>query len=32
VALKAISEASKSFDKTNKMLDRKANALVVGDK
>ncbi len=32
VTLKAISEASKSFDKTNKMLERKANALVVGDK
>jgi paraquat-inducible protein B len=31
VTLKAISEASKSFDKTNKMLDRNANALVVGD-
>lgn len=31
VTLKAISEASISFDKTNKMLDRNANALVVGD-
>jgi len=31
VTLKAVSEASKSFDKTNKMLDRNANALVVGD-
>lgn len=31
VTLKAISEASKSFDKTNKMLGRKSNALVVGD-
>ena len=31
VTLKAISEASTSFDKTNKMLDRNANALVVGD-
>jgi paraquat-inducible protein B len=31
VTLKAISEASESFDKTNKMLDRNANALVVGD-
>jgi len=32
LTLKSISEASKSFDKTNKMLERKANALVVGDK
>jgi len=31
VTLKAVTEASRSFDKTNKMLDRKANALVVGD-
>jgi len=31
ITLKAVSEASKSFDKTNKMLDRNANALVVGD-
>jgi len=31
VTLKAVSEASQSFDKTNKMLDRNANALVVGD-
>jgi len=31
VTLRAISEASKSFNKTNKMLERKANALVVGD-
>jgi len=31
VTLKAVSEAATSFDKTNKMLDRKANALVVGD-
>ena len=31
VTLKAISEASKSFDKTNKMLDRNANALILGD-
>jgi len=29
--LKALSEASQSFDKTNQMLGRKANALVVGD-
>jgi len=29
--LKAVTEASKSFDKTNKMLDRNPNALVVGD-
>ena len=31
ITLKAVSEAAKSFDKTNKMLDRKANALVIGD-
>ena len=31
ITLKAVTEASKSFDKTNKMLDRNANALVVGD-
>ena len=31
VTLKAVSEAAISFDKTNKMLDRNANALVVGD-
>jgi|GEM_PF-396602 len=31
VTLKAVTEAAKSFDKTNKMLDRKANALVIGD-
>jgi len=31
VTLKALSEASQSFDKTNQMLGRKANALVVGD-
>ncbi|MCK4440509.1 MAG: MCE family protein [Sulfurovaceae bacterium] len=31
VTLKAVSEASKSFDRTNKMLNRNANALVVGD-
>ena len=31
VTLKAVSQAAISFDKTNKMLDRNANALVVGD-
>ena len=31
VTLRAVSEASQSFDKTNKMLNRNANALVVGD-
>jgi paraquat-inducible protein B len=31
VTLKSVSEASNSFDKINKMLDRNANALVVGD-
>jgi len=31
LTLKAVTEASKSFDKTNKMLERNANALVVGD-
>ena len=31
VTLKAVSEAAISFDKTNKMLDRNANALVIGD-
>ncbi len=31
VTLKALSEAATSFDKTNKMLDRNANALIVGD-
>jgi paraquat-inducible protein B len=31
VTLKAVTEASRSFDKTNKMLDRNPNALVVGD-
>ncbi len=31
VTLKSVSEASQSFDKINKMLDRNANALVVGD-
>ena len=31
ITLKAVSEAAKSFDKTNKMLDRNANALIVGD-
>ncbi len=29
--LESVSEASRSFDKINKMLDRNANALVVGD-
>jgi len=31
MTLKAVMEASESFDKTNKMLERNANALVVGD-
>ena len=31
ITLKAVSEAAMSFDKTNKMLDRNANALIVGD-
>ena len=31
VTLKALSEAATSFDRTNKMLDRNANALIVGD-
>ncbi len=31
LTLKAVMEASESFDKTNKMLERNANALVVGD-
>jgi paraquat-inducible protein B len=31
ITLRAVSEASESFDKTNRMLERNANALVVGD-
>jgi len=31
ITLKAVTQASKSFDKTNKMLERNPNALVVGD-
>jgi paraquat-inducible protein B len=32
ITLKALSQASKSFDKTNRMLDRNPNALILGDK
>ena len=31
ITLKALSQASKSFDKTNRMLDRNPNALILGD-
>lgn len=31
ITLQAVTEASKSFDKTNRMLERNPNALVVGD-